>query len=49
MINDDKLNTYINSNTLTTINNFINSKDYFKSIKYDTYKILKKIISLISI
>jgi hypothetical protein len=49
VINDDKLNTYLNSSTLTTIKNFIKSKDYFKSITYDTYKILKKIISFISL
>ena len=49
VINDDRLNTYLNSNTLTTIKNFIKSKDYFKSITYDTYKILKKIISFISL
>lgn len=49
VINDDNLNTYLNPNTLATIKNFIKSKDYFKSITYDTYKILKKIISFISI
>lgn len=49
VINDDNLNTYLNSNALSTIKNFIKSKDNFKSITYDTYKILKKIISFISI
>ena len=49
VINDERLNTYLDTNTLTTIKNFIKSKDYFKSITYDAYKLLKKIISFISI
>ena len=49
LINDDRLNTFLNSKALGTIKYSIKSKEDFNSVEYDTYKILKNIFAFIGL
>ena len=47
-LNDDKLNSYLSSDTMKYINKFLKSKEYFNNVRYDIYKIIKRIIAFIN-
>ena len=44
VIDDEKLNRYLDKETQTVFNDFHNNSDYFKNITFDKYRLLKKII-----
>ena len=48
IINDEKLNKYLYKDTNKILRNFINNKDYFNNITFDSYRLLKKIISFMN-
>ena len=48
IINDEKLDEYLNNNTKESINNFLMNKDYFKVITFDYYRLLKLIMTHIN-
>ena len=48
VINDERLNHYLTSDTTKSIKNFFKSKKYFNNVEYDNYKIIKRIISFIN-
>ena len=48
VINDDRLNNYLSSDTKETVNKILKSKENFNMVKYDNYKIIKVIIAFMN-
>ena len=48
IINDEKLNRYLNKDTQKLIRNFQNNRDYFNNSNFDNYRLVKKILSFIN-
>ena len=46
-INDQKLNKYLNTRTIETIEDFCGRKDYMDKIQFDIYKLFKRIVCIL--
>jgi len=47
-INDDRLNNYLSSDTKGAFNRFCKSKEYLNNVKYDNYRVIKRVIAFIN-
>ena len=47
-INDERLNNYLSSETKNSFNKFCKSKEYLNNVKYDNYRVIKRVIAFIN-
>ena len=47
-INDERLNNYLSSETKNAFNRFCKSKEYLNNVKYDNYRVIKRVIAFIN-